>query len=77
MLAAGEYTFSVFLQLLSDTSGSVNDTGVFLRITDTADNILAESERLTKAESAFILPVDQGLDLYQREGVCLCKRPAA
>lgn len=78
MLAAGEYTFSVFLQLLSDTSGSVNDTGVFLRITDTADNILAESERLTKAESAFIrLLLPFTLTTSQSIKVWICTRGKA
>ena len=54
MLAAGEYTFSAYLKLLSNTSGSVNNTGVFLRVTDTGDHILAESERLTNADKTFI-----------------------
>ena len=54
MLAAGEYTFSTYLKLLSNTSGSVNNTGVFLRVTDTGDHILAESERLTNADRTFI-----------------------
>ncbi len=78
ILATGEYTFSAFLKLLSDTSGSVNDTGVFLRVTDTSDNILAESERLTKADSGFIrLVLPFTLTTSQSVKVWICTRGKA
>lgn len=78
MLAAGEYTFSAYLKLLSNTSGSVNDTGVFLRATDTGDHILAESERLTNADRTFIrLILPFTLKTSQSVKVWICTRGKA
>ena len=52
-LPAGEYTFSVYAKIDGAFSGSDNP-GVFIRVTDTSDNVLAESERLTSVSSEYI-----------------------
>ena len=52
-LPAGEYTFYVYAKIDGAFSGS-NNPGVFIRVTDTSDNILAESEHLTSVSSEYI-----------------------
>ena len=75
MLSSGEYTFSAYLKLLSDTSASVTDPGVFLRVTDTSNNVIAESERLIKAENSFIrLVLPFAITTSQSIKVWICTR---
>ena len=50
-LPAGQYTFSAYLRLLTDYSGT--DAGVYLRVTDTSGNVLGISERLTQRDSEY------------------------
>ena len=52
-LPAGEYTFSVYAKIDGAFSG-INNPGVFIRVTDTSDKVLAESERLTAYSSEYI-----------------------
>ena len=52
VLPAGEYTFSAYARIDGAFSGA-DDPGVFIRVTDTADNVLAESERLTAYDTAY------------------------
>ena len=52
-LPAGEYTFSVYTKIDGAFSGNVNP-GVFIRVTDTSNNILAESERLIERSSEYV-----------------------
>lgn len=53
VLPAGSYTFSVYACVDSTFSGCENP-GVFIRVTDTSDNILAESERLVSCDNEYI-----------------------
>ena len=50
-LPAGQYTFSAYLRVLSAFSGT--DAGAFIRVTDTAGNILGVSECLSKYDSEY------------------------
>ena len=50
-LPAGQYTFSAYLRVLSAFSGT--DAGAFIRVTDTAGNILGVSEHLVKYDSEY------------------------
>lgn len=52
-LPAGGYTFSVYAKVDSTFRGS-NAPGVFIRVTDTADNILTESEHLAAVSAEYI-----------------------
>ncbi len=52
-LPSGEYTFSVYVKIDGAFSGS-NKPGVFIRVTDTSDNVLAESEHLTAVGSEYV-----------------------
>ena len=53
ILPAGNYTFSVYLRVLSAFSGTTTP-GAYLRVTDTADNVLAISEPLSAYDSDYI-----------------------
>lgn len=53
VLPAGDYTFSVYLQSLTNFLGP-NNAGAYIRVTDVCGNILAESERLTNSDTEFI-----------------------
>ena len=50
-LPKGQYTFSAYLRVLSAFSGT--NAGAFIRVTDTAGNVLGVSERLTNADSEY------------------------
>ncbi|MBQ2765490.1 MAG: RHS repeat protein, partial [Clostridia bacterium] len=50
-LPAGQYTFSAYLRVLSAFSGT--DAGAYIRVTDTAGNVLGISERLVKYDSEY------------------------
>ena len=47
-LPAGDYTFSAYVKVLEDafSHDDPDNWGVYLKVTDTADNVLTESERL-------------------------------
>ena len=51
-LDVGEYTFSAYVKGIS--TGSGEDAGVYLRVTDTDGNILSESERVGKHDSDYV-----------------------
>ena len=71
-LPAGEYAFSAYMQLLSDVVGTNDGAGVFLRVTDTSDTILAQSERITEKSTEYVRAIRQGVDLYQWTRGALC-----
>ena len=50
-LPKGQYTFSAYLRVISAFSG--NNAGAFIRVTDTAGNVLGVSELLTKYDSEY------------------------
>ena len=50
-LPAGQYTFSAYLHVTSAFSGT--NAGAFIRVTDTAGNILGVSELLSKYDSEY------------------------
>ena len=50
-LPKGQYTFSAYLRVLSAFSGT--DAGAFIRVTDTAGNVLGVSEHLVKYDSEY------------------------
>ena len=50
-LPKGQYTFSAYLRVYSSFSGS--DAGAYIRVTDTAGNVLGISERLVKSDSEY------------------------
>ncbi|MBE5922136.1 MAG: hypothetical protein E7269_05230, partial [Lachnospiraceae bacterium] len=52
-LPAGDYTFSAYLRISSAFQKTENG-GAYLRVTDTAGNVLSESERLGFSDSEFI-----------------------
>ncbi len=54
LLESGEYTFSAYVRLLADVERAQGTGGVFLRVTDTADNVLAEGERLLKKSEDYV-----------------------
>ena len=49
-LPVGQYTFSAYLRVVSDFSGS-NTPGAYLRITKTDGTVLAESEHISKCDT--------------------------
>ena len=53
VLPADSYTFSVYARIDGAFSGC-EDPGIFLRVTDPSDNILAESERLVSCDTEYI-----------------------
>ncbi|MFR1517684.1 MAG: RHS repeat-associated core domain-containing protein [Clostridia bacterium] len=53
VLPAGNYTFSAYARIDGAFSGC-EDSGVFIRVTDTSDNILVESERLVSYDTEYI-----------------------
>ncbi|MCI8611578.1 MAG: RHS repeat-associated core domain-containing protein [Clostridiales bacterium] len=53
-LPAGEYAFSAYIRLLSDVVGENDTAGVFLRVTDTSDTVLAQSERITEKSAEYV-----------------------
>lgn len=52
-LPVGQYTFSAYLRVVSDFSGS-NTPGAYLRITKTDGTVLAESEHISKCDTEYI-----------------------
>ena len=52
-LPAGEYTFSAYIRVKNTFEGT-DAPGVYLRVRDTADNILAVSERLCVADGEYV-----------------------
>ena len=50
-LPKGQYAFSAYLRVLSAFSGT--DAGAFIRVTDTAGNVLGVSEHLVKTDSEY------------------------
>ncbi len=54
VLESGEYTFSAYIRLLADVERAQETGGVFLRVTDTAGNVLAEGERLLKKNEDYV-----------------------
>ena len=50
-LPAGQYTFSAYLRVLFAFSGT--DAGAFIRVVDTAGNVLGVSERLDKNDAKY------------------------
>lgn len=53
VLPAGQYTFSAYLRVLTDFTGATRP-GAFLRVTDTAGSVLAESERISKSDTDYV-----------------------
>ena len=53
VLPVGEYTFSVYVKTLLAAGGQDNP-GVFLRVTDTQGQLLAQSENLPHVSDAFV-----------------------
>ena len=51
-LPKGEYTFSAYMRVLSSFTGE--NAGAFIRVTKTNGEILAQSERLTRADSEYL-----------------------
>lgn len=51
VMASGKYVFSAYLRPVSNITG--NEPGAFLRVTDTSDNVICESERLTSFDDGF------------------------
>ncbi len=69
-LAEGEYTFSLYARVAGTFTGT--NAGTFIRVVDEENNILAESERLTKADSAYIrLITPFTLETKQNVKVCV------
>ena len=52
MLPAGQYTFSVYMRVISSLSGE--NSGAYIRVTKTNGEVLAESEHITRRDSEFI-----------------------
>jgi len=53
MLPMGEYTFSVYLRVLSSFSGTATP-GAYIRVTTTDGTVLAESEHICEADSEYV-----------------------
>lgn len=53
-VAAGDYTFSAYVRLVTDIESTSNDPGAFLRVTDYSDNLIAESEKITEKGEEYI-----------------------
>ena len=53
VLPAGDYTFSIYAKIDGAFTGT-SAPGVFIRVTDESDNILAESERITERDSQYV-----------------------
>lgn len=51
-LPKGEYTFSAYMRVISSFTGE--NAGAFIRVTKTNGEILAQSERLTRADSEYL-----------------------
>ncbi len=54
MLSEGEYTFSAYVRLLTEIVGVNGTPGVFLKVTDTSNNVIAQSERITEKSDEYI-----------------------
>ncbi len=50
---SGEYTFSVYTRVINEIIGD-NSPGVYIRVKDIYDNVIAESEHITKETTNFI-----------------------
>ena len=53
MLPKGEYTASVYVKITSDFA-ELEDAGAYIRVVDLNDDIITESERLTKKSTDYI-----------------------
>ena len=59
-LPAGQYTFSAYIRVMSSFSEG-EESGAFIRVTDTSGNVLGVSEHLVKTDSEYtrlIVPFD-------------------